>query len=158
MADPRWKPVQRFIPFTQPAAGAEIDIVPDTSAGWLIRSLRFTFTSDATVPARTVTLSATDTAREYWRAAAGASQAASLIRTYCGFAGSSGALSGGPVIALQFPKDGLWLPQGHHLATITDAIVAGDQYTNVAANIIEFPSGPDVTLWPFVAAYTEEVS
>lgn len=156
MGNPRWTPVPRIIPITAPGAGVEIDIVPTTSGGWLIRTIRATLVTSAAVATRTPTLSADDTISEWYRAAPGATQAASLTRVYSGFHSSAGAASAGPVIAWGIPADGLWLPQGHHLRTITDLIDVGDQWSNVVISVIEFPTGPNVQLWPAVTAYTEE--
>lgn len=156
MARPRQRPVVRTITPAGVAAGAELDITPDSSCGWLVRSIRAQLVTSAVVATRTVTLAVDDQNSQYYRAAAGATQLASLTRVYGGFAGSSGAVSGGPVIGLQLPSDGLWLPQGHHLRTVTDLLDPGDAWSGVALQVIEFPTGPNSPMWPFVATYTEE--
>lgn len=154
--DPRNAPRYRVIPIQSPAAGAEVSIVPDTSAGWLVRGLRFTLLTSAVAGARTVTLAVDDTIAEYVRAPAVATQAASLSRVYSGYPGSASAIAAGPVIPLQMPADGLWLPQGHRLRTITDLIDVGDQYGGISLAVIEFPTGPDTFMWPAVTVFSEE--
>ena len=156
MARPRQRPIVRTVHLVNPAAGADLDIVPDTAAGWLVRSFRARLVTSAAVATRTVTLAADDQTDQWFRSAASAGQAASLSRIYGGFAGSSGVVSGGPVIGLQLPSDGLWLPQGHHLRTVTDLLDAADTWLEPTLQVIEFPTGPTPNMWPFVATYTEE--
>lgn len=158
MADSRNKPLHRIVQIPNPIAGQEVTIVADKMAGWLIRSLRFQLVTSAVVANRAVTLSATDTIAEYFRAATGAVQAASLTRVYAGFAGSAGAVSGGPVVAVGLPSDGLWLPQGSKLQTITDLLDGTDQFSSITVQVLEFPTGPGTFLWPVVAMLQEEAS
>lgn len=69
------------------------------------------------------------------------------------FPGAAGTPAGSVVIygraasldatsSMSFPDEGLVLPQGFHLRTITAGIQAGDQYSAVAILVEELPSGP----------------
>lgn len=155
MPDPRIKPIWRARTFANPAAGANLLITPDTASTWLIRSLVFDFVTNANVGTRSVILTATSGSATWLRSSPGGTQAASLTRFYGAYAGSAGAVSQGSAIMLGLPTDGLWLPQGHSLATAVENIDAGDQISNVNAFIIEFPTGPAETLWPIPNLYAE---
>lgn len=155
MTNPRYTPMLRVIPVAPPGAGNQIAIRPDSVAGWLVRTLRFQLVTSAVVANRTVTLSLTDTTREYYRSTAAAVQAASLTRIYTAFAGSAGGAAPGPVVTVDFPSDGLWIPRGHALNTITDLMDGGDTFSAIAASVIEFPPGSGVEMWPIVSTLTQ---
>lgn len=53
-----------------PAAGAEIDLVPDTQGGWRIQALIFTLTTSAVAGARIPQLTADDGTTVWWRSPA----------------------------------------------------------------------------------------
>lgn len=158
MADARNKPIARILEVESPAAGAEISITPNTAAGWLFLSLRFQLVTSVAAATRVVTLSMTNQVREYYRSLASASQITGLTRVYGGFPGASRGSADDGVITLDMPVQGLWLPIGHTLRTITDLIDVADQYSGIAASIIEFPGGPRETIWPFMPTLTEEAS
>lgn len=153
--DPRFTPTFRVIPVAAPAAGAEIDVRSERSAGWLVRSVRASLTTSAVAGARCSVLAISDGTREYFRSAPGATQAASLTRSIYGFSGSTGAPSTGANIGIGLPSDGLWLPQGHHLLTLTENIDVADQYAEIWLSVFEFPVGEGVSMWPFVTTYLE---
>lgn len=156
MPRPRQRPVFKVIPVAAPAAGAEIDIVSTAAAGWLVRSIRFRLVTGVAVAVRTVALTLDNQTDEYLRTPAGATQAASLTDIYTGYSGSAGAISSAPDIVIGLPVDGLWMPQGHHLRTVTNNIDAGDQYSQIVMSVIEYPTGPNPPMWPVVESYTEE--
>lgn len=156
--DPKWMPRQRVFPLSpDPNAGAEISITPRNASGWLIRTLRFQLVTDANVATRGVTLSATDGSNEWFRSAAGISQAASLTRVYAALDGGVHTAAVGSVIEIGLPVNGLWLPQGHTLRTITENIQATDQFSAVCMFVIEFPAGQGFEQWPAVPIFSEEV-
>src|SRR4051794_36291420 len=65
-----------------PAAGAEILVTVPAGKWWLLRALRFTLVTSATVANRRPALTIDDGATEWWRWRAGVDQAASLTRLY----------------------------------------------------------------------------
>lgn len=158
MADPRNTPLFRVETIATPAAGGEIAVTPTNAGGWLVRSIAFTFTTDATAPDRSVSMTVDDGGSPYMRLAVESEQQASLARNYSGYAGSAGAFGSVPNIAIGFPADGVWLPQGHVLRTSTSEIAAGDQFSAVRISVFEFPAGPREFYWPFVATLLEESS
>lgn len=142
------KPVQRILEPVNPAAGAEVSLTPTGGSGWLLRSLRFQLVTDATVATRAVSLAVSNGSREWFRARANGGQAASLTVVYGGYEGSSGGSAGTAVIGLDFPANGLWIPRGNTLSTITASIQAGDQFSVIGGYAIEMPSGPEWEIWP----------
>jgi hypothetical protein len=129
--------VPRVIKIANPAAGGEIVVTPTGRGAWKILSMLLTLTTSAVVANRAVRLEATDTSQPYFRTDADAVQAASLTGLYSAFAGASGAVGASGVAGIAWPTDGLLLPQGHSLATITTAIDVGDQYSAIGLLVIE---------------------
>jgi len=142
------KPIQRILEPNNPAAGAEFSLTVDGRGGLLIRSLRFLFTADANVATRAVLLTVTNGSREWYRSRASGSVTAGLAVTHGAYEGASGGAAGTTHNPFDFPANGLWVPRGHTLATVTNNIQVGDQISGIGIYAIEFPSGPEWDLWP----------
>ena len=154
--DPRWKPIERVFPVTQPAVATGFSVVPDTASGWLIRTLRFQLVTDANAANRAIMFAVTDGNTEWWRSSAGDVQAASLTRVYGAHIDSPGALTVGTFIGVRWPNDGLWIPKGSRLNVTIENVQVGDQISVIAGSRFEFPVGPYYSMWPFVTALTED--
>lgn len=142
------KPIQRIVKISDPTAGAEISFTPSGGGGVLFRSLRFRLVASAAAANRAVSLSVTNGTDEWFRSRANVTQIATEDRVYGGYEGASAGATGAAVVALDFPSNGLWVPRGHTLRTITASIDVGDQFSAIAGYGIEFPSGPEWELWP----------
>lgn len=158
MADPRNLPVNRIITPENPGAGLGFTLTPEGGGHWLIRTLRFTLVSDATVATRAVMLDVTNGNTPYSRMSASATQVAALTRVYSGQNGSQADAAIGAHIPLRLPLDGIWLPQGHSLVVGVENIQAADQISAIAAHVFEFPTGPGEHVWPFITTLREESS
>ena len=142
-------PMHRIVkPATAPAAGEDWQLKATNGAGWLIRSLTFVFFASAAVANRSVVLSASDGERTYFMTAAGGVMQANDLGTYYAFAGSVRGVATTDIIALDWPTDGLWLPQGCSLESATSGLDVADEYTDIIASVVEYPSGPVRELWP----------
>lgn len=153
--DERWRPVEKTRLVTAPLVATGFTIKPDTASGWLIRTLRFRFVSDATAGNRALIFAVTDGNQEYWRSSAGDVQAASLTRVYGAHPDSHGALTVGTFIGVRWPADGLWVPKGSQLDVTIEGVQAGDQIDLIGASLFEFPVGPAFYMWPAVSTFTE---
>lgn len=145
----------RVVPVPNPAAGSEVTIRPNGLGDWLVMAVALTLTTSATVATRHVSLSASDGTRAFLRAGSVATQAASLTQSYSAFSGQQAAANVGPVTGIVWPVGGLWLPQGWQLATLTDALDAGDAYSDVVLLVQEYPEGPDGQWQPAMAGMFE---
>jgi len=158
MVDPRNKPTWRVETFPAPAAGAEFSITPNMAAHWLIRSFSVSLTASAVAGDREISLAADNGTSVWWRAIVEDIQVANTTRSYSAFGGAVGSFATADVVTLGFPTDGLFLPQGHRLRSITATLDAGDQFSALTAFIIEFPTGPFTHFWPIPPLMEEESS
>jgi len=156
--DPRYTPLWRVQQIPQPAAGAEFTITPVNAAGWLVRTLRVRFVADANVANRQLRLNFTN-GTNIWGTVNGGNVAAAgatlVSHAHPGQNFATAATGKGPI---DWPVDGVWLPQGHSIVSDTENIQAGDQYSQIVISVIEYPSGSGLVMWPFPPAYTEESS
>jgi hypothetical protein len=147
--------VYRPVPVADPSVGAEFSITPRNCAGWLIRHLKFLFTTSAVAANRAPMLTVDDGTNVYARFVPAANQAASLAVTYAANPGSSRGSATGTGTAIDWPTDGLWLPQGHVLRSVTDARDGGDQFSAIAFVAIEFPTTTPLIVWPLVNTFMQ---
>lgn len=144
------RPIERTVrPATAPVAGDQLDFRPNKGGGWLIRSLRFVFTASGVAGNRTIVFEASDGTDIYLTTAAQAVLAAAGSSVYCAFAGIPPRASAVGYIAIDWPTDGLWLPQGHRLRTTVLSGDAGDLFEDVTMRVVEYPSGPTNTKFPY---------
>lgn len=156
MADPRNKPIWRVLEIPAPAAGTDFTITPNTSAHWLLFSLRFRFVTDANVANRHVVLTVQNGAAESIRLPAGSLQAASLDIVYSAFPTGRAATTVGTQGGVGWPERGLWIPQGYTFQSEIVNLQATDQISEISGMLYEFPSGPDFFYWPLANTFTEE--
>lgn len=156
--DPRNKPIWRILRIPTPAAGANLSIIPDTAAHWLLFSLRFRFVTDANVANRHVVLTVQNGDDESIRLPAGSLQAASLDITYSAFPTGRAATTVGTQGGVAWPERGLWIPQGWSFQSEVINIQVGDQLSEITGLLYEFPSGPETFMWPLTPTLTEESS
>lgn len=155
MPDPRNTPRAYARTFDAPAVGLDFNIVPDTAATWLVRSIAATLVTGANVGTRSAILTADNGSTVWFRSSPGATQANGISRFYGGYAGSAGASSQGSAVMWGLPSDGLWLPQGHRLRSAVENIDPADQWSAVTLFIVEFPTGPASQYWPITPLFSE---
>lgn len=142
-------PIERTVkPDTAPVAGGEFSLRPNKGGGWLIKSLRFTFAASAAVADRTIALEVSHNGDVYLTTAGIETIAATELGVFVAFGGGQTILPNAAYIPIPWPTDGLWLPQGHTLESVTFNGDVADQFDLVVARVIEYPSGSDRTLWP----------
>lgn len=156
MANPRNKPVPRFLKVGTLAVATEMSIAPSNAAGWLFQTLRFQYNSDANVATREFAFAVTDGTSEFVRMGCPTSQTAGQQREYSAASGANMIVATLGVRSVDWPDGGLWVPQGYRLVSVTSSMQAGDNYANVGAWVLEFPTGPREFLWPFPTYLTEE--
>lgn len=154
--DPRWTPTERVLTIPNPAAGANFSITPNTRGNWLLWSLRMRFVTDANVANRHLVVTLDDGNGEYYRMTAGSLQAASLDIVYAAAPTWIATATVGTQGHLKWPQDGLWIPQGHTLASSIVNLQATDQISEIRGHLFEFPTGPNYKLWRFPTYITEE--
>lgn len=143
MAIPRSEPRPRRIIIDNPAAGADWSITPTHGGLWLVRSVVATLATSAVAGNRTPRLRASDGTNVWFITIPGGVQAPSTTVDYGAFPGSPASSPGGLTALYAWPTDGLRLPVGHSLASSTVTIDAGDQWSAIAIEVLEFPSvGP----------------
>lgn len=143
-------PYLRVISVTSPAAGAEWTLRPAGDVIWCVLSVRFRFVTDANVAGREVALMADDGTTSFWQTAVDGGQAASLTADHATVPGANNYGGANIFRPLAFPANGLWLAPGYRLRSATANIQAGDQFSQVAAQVQEFHTGPNANLVPLV--------
>lgn len=131
-----------------PLVGAEMAVTPNRSGAWRLLNLVFTFTASAVVAVRQVQLRLGDGSRTYWFGVTATTQAATVAATYQATPQAVPAAAVGGIVQLALPPEGLWIPRGWTLSTVTTLIDVGDQYSGIALLVEEFPDGPDFVASP----------
>jgi hypothetical protein len=131
-----------------PAPGAEMVVKPVTVGAWRLLSLVWVLVTSAAVAIRNVQLTLTDGSVTYWLQTTAVTQAATTTQQYKAEPQAIATASISGLVTLPLPPDGLYIPRGHQLATITALIDVADQYSAIVAQIQELPDGPDYTTEP----------
>jgi hypothetical protein len=84
-------------------------------------------------------------------------QAASTVNRYTAYPGASNGAQGGGIISFDFPSQGLWIPQGNTLSSVTANIDVADQYTLIVAQVTEYPTDEDWPITPLLPYRVLEV-
>lgn len=123
------KGFQTTITSSNPAAGSELLATVPLNTIWKVKALRFTLVTDGTVASRLVHLNIYGGgALTNFNTWAGTAQTASQTITYHSFPlGAASTSVGGTEIFIPLPPD-LLLGEGDQIATLTDNLVAGDNF------------------------------
>jgi len=147
---PSNRPIERTVtPDVAPVAGGEFTLRPNKGGGWLIKSLRFILETSAAVANRTVGLEVSHSGNIYLTTAGIEVVPENELGVFCAFGGGQTILTNAAYIPIAWPTDGLWLPQGHELTSVTFNGDVADQFSLVVARVIEYPSGSERELWPY---------
>lgn len=156
MTDPITRPYLKVVRVATPAAGADFTITAAEGALWRVRTVRASLVTSAVVANRTVRLVADDGTDEYFRVRAMSSVVGGATVVHSVFPGSPGLTAVGDTLVLAWPTDGLILPRGHRLRSLTDLIDVGDQWSGITALVEIFPEGPGAQWLPGPAPYATE--
>jgi hypothetical protein len=140
-----------------PAAGAEVSVTVPGRAMWRVHSVVAQLDTDGTAANRVPRFDFAYGGRTIYSVA---STVAATADTIVNFAAGEGCDHGGSVAAgaVTMPLPPLLLQPGATFATVTDAIVAGDNWAAPVLYVTEIPErGPDV--WAeLIAALRAELS
>lgn len=143
------RPLMRTVkPDAAPAAGAEFSFTPKSGGGWLVLYMRFILQASAAAANREVSLRLTNREDTYAQFGATTVQTANQGIAYVAYPGASNGANIGTLKTVDWPTNGLWVPQGHVLSSATTSLQAADQYSVIFARVVEYPSGPEFELWP----------
>lgn len=132
----------KVVSVANPAAGAEFTITAPGDQFWRVVSMRFVLVTSAVVANRTPRLNVSDGTDIYASVRADAVQAAGVTLTYSAIEGVIGRQNVGGVANINWPTRGQMLQPGHQIASSTDLIDVGDQYSAIRALVQSFPQGP----------------
>lgn len=155
MGRQRWRPSPRRQLVTQPAAGASWTQLNDSGGLWLVRGLVFVLATSAVVATRVPEVRAAAGTDVWFATPALTGQGASLTTRFSAFPGSPAAGTIGFTSTLPWPTDGLMLPPGHILSVVTTAIDAGDQYSAIFLDLVEYPETLPDNVAPSPFLYTD---
>ena len=156
MARQRWRPVRRREPVPQPAAGANWSLRNDSGGLWQITGVVFVLTTSAAVANRDLRLDCSASTDLWFRTGVAATQAAGVAATFAAWPGSTAQALAGLTQLIAWPDGGLMMPPGHVLATSLLAIDAGDQFSAIIVDRLEYPEILPVHLIPYPSLYTED--
>lgn len=138
------------------AAGSEFTIANQGKWWWRMLYLSFTLATSGVAGNRAVTVVLDDRTDVYSAMAAGATQAINETRRWGAYPGASAGGLSTVSGTLGWPSDGLWIPPGWRIRTVTGALDAGDQYAAVRALVEELPTGPMVEWVPTTETRQDE--
>lgn len=144
VTDPVRRPYVKVVAVPQPPAGTDFTITATEGAVWRVRAVRASLVTSAAVANRTVRLVADDGTSEYFRVRAMSSVVAGATVVHSAFDGSPGLTAVGDTLVMAWPTDGLLLPRGHRLRSLTDLIDVADQWSGVAVLTEIFPEGAGI--------------
>lgn len=130
----------RSITGADPAAGVEISETVPTGVRWRLLAVHFVLVTDATVANRVPSVVLDDGAVNFSRTDSGAVQAASLSIPYSAFPGAGFSTAVGSSRHIPIPNPTILLG-GFRIRTLTNAIVAGDNYGAPQLLVEEFFAG-----------------
>lgn len=136
----RQGPQQFFRAVQSPDPGAGTEVAWTIPAGkiWVIRGIRFTFTTDATVANRRSGFTVEFDGQEIYRHRSAIQQAASLAILYQWYAGLGFEDAAAILNTIKAGIPSFVLSAGHVIRTLTDTIQAGDDYGAAWAHVVEY--------------------
>lgn len=142
---------------TDPAAGGEFALTAPGGEFWRIVSLAFTLVTSAAVANRVVSLVGDDQTDAWFRVVSNQNVPAGQTVNYCAFSGAPGNAAVNNKVMIPFPDNGLLVPPGMRLRSVTDLVDVGDQYSAVRALVQVFPQGPATEWLPTVDVQLTEM-
>jgi hypothetical protein len=146
-------PVVRRIAVPAPAAGANWSRRSDQGGLWLVRGLTFVFTTSAVVATRSVGIQLVEGDDTRFVTASATGQVTTLIRRYTAYSASPPGADSTSAILIGWPADGLIMPVGTVLSSVTTNIDAGDTYTAIVLDVVEYPATFPEFLMPLTTTY-----
>lgn len=153
-----YAPVTRRIVVPNPAAGTNWTRTADKGAMWLVRGVTFQLVTAVAAATRVVGLSLVEGDDTRFVTAAATGQIASLTRRYSAYPGSAPGVDSTVAISVGWPHDGLIMPVGTTLSSVTDAIQAADQYQAIVLDVLEYAPTFPAWLMPSVGHFVYDMS
>jgi hypothetical protein len=135
---------------TPPAAGTEFALRAPGQGLWRVISVAFLFTTSAAVANRRVALVADDQTDIWFAAESTVDVAAGAAVRFGAYPGASASGLTAVLVNIPLPDGGLVLQPGHRLRSLTTLLDVGDTYTQIRAQVQEYPQGPDFEWLPSV--------
>jgi hypothetical protein len=151
-----WRRVRRVESGADPAAGAEWSVTVEAGKVWELLSVFASLVTDATVATRAVRLQLGDGGVTYLDLVAADTQVASLTRRYAWLPTGAAYASASGIVS---PLPRLILEPGWTLASVTDNLAAGDNWSAPRLLVVETTvRGGPVSLGELPELYVEVVS
>jgi hypothetical protein len=147
----------RTIVVPDPVVGADWALVAPGQGWWRVVSLVARFVASAAVANRQVELRADDQTSIWFASKTNINTTAGQVARYGAFGGAASSGVTGSVINIPLPTDGLLLAPGNRLISLTGAIDVADQWTNIVAQVQEFPMGPSIEWLPSTSVQLAEM-
>jgi hypothetical protein len=147
----------QVVTIANPVAGAEFTIKAPGQGLWRVVSVAFTFTASAAAANRRVALLADDQTDTWFAAASSVDLTAGLTTRIGAYAGATASGVVGGAVSIPLPHNGLVLMPGYRLRSSAFNLDVGDQYSNVRAQVQEYPYGPDFEWLPTVPVQIAEM-
>lgn len=143
MATPGIQRAWRTILVNKPNVGTDWSLPVGGQRFLRVVTLTALLSTSAAAPARQVTLTASRGGNVYFQSPAVAGIGAAAAVTIAAFAGAPRDGSFINTLTIPLPSNGLLLRPGDVLAVTTGALDAGDQWSAIAIEAEEVPSGPN---------------
>lgn len=153
MRIPNAQPITRRIPVPSPGANAEFSVVNDHGGNWLVRGLTFTLLTDANVASRSTLLRVAADVDVWFATTAAFTQTAGATVRYAACQGSQATAGNGGAVMFTWPTNGLLMPLGHVLSTVTASRQVGDTYAGIFLDVLEFPETYPEWLMPMAPLF-----
>ncbi len=139
---------RRRVDVAQPGVGLEWLRTNDSGRLWLVRAVAFRFVTSAVVANRSVGIRAQAAEDVWFRTTPATTQVASLTRDYHAWQGAPAGGDSPVAIRVAWPTPGLWVALGESVGSQTDLIDAGDQYSRIFMDLVEYPDDGPTSLIP----------
>lgn len=140
-----------------PGAGQEFALRAPGQGLWRVVSVAFLFTASAAVANRRVALVADDQTDIWFAAESTVDVAAGAAVRFGAYAGAPSTGLTAVLVNIPLPTGGLLLQPGHRLRSSTALLDAGDTFTQIRAQVQEYPQGPALEWLPTVDTQLAEM-
>lgn len=140
-----------------PGAGSDWTFTANRGGGAFIRGMVATLQTSFAAGTRFVRFAATAGNDVYFESEDVSGHLTSTARRYSAFPGSRARTFAVSGFTVDWPTDGLWIPTGCTLSSVTTAMDVGDVWLSVILDMIWFPATtPDYTIsFPTSRRYSE---
>lgn len=134
--------IPRVIPVASPATATDWTLPVTAGTVWKVQSLLMTLTTDATAPARGVSLVISDGSTTFIRIPAANTQAASLTGRYSFLVDIGSTVTISPATGILTPFPSSPILGGWTISSLTSNFGAADAYSAIALYVLEIEQTP----------------